>query len=334
MSTRLSLDALIDRLAGARHPVLLMHTRPDGDTAGSTAALWHLLTAMGKPVSYACPDPMYRRLQFLFEGCESAPLPRPEEGTVITVDVASRAQLGTLADRPDIGAPACMIDHHERGELFADCYADPSAAATGEIILRIARRMTERGLIASIPEGAIHAIYAAISSDTGCFRYANVTPDTHLAAAELLRAGADAADINHRLFDTKSRTLMQAESMVQSGMEVFCGGHAALFVLSREQMQKAGLTEEDFDTAVDVVRTLEGVVIAAVAKETSVAGIYKISLRSTGPDVGSIAAAQGGGGHRLAAGYTLRSNCPQQVAQSVRHLLSEALTPLDKAPVS
>ena len=68
--------------------------------AGSTAALWHLLTAMGKPVSYACPDPMYRRLQFLFEGCESAPLPRPEEGTVIT-EVAEPVRLPPILINKD-----------------------------------------------------------------------------------------------------------------------------------------------------------------------------------------------------------------------------------------
>lgn len=315
---KLTLDELCDQILSIKDPLLVMHTRPDGDTVGSTIALAQIFRMLGKFPYCISPDPIPKRLAFLCKDADLFSTDLPDmQFTVITLDVASLGQLGRLREQlmGDLH-PALMIDHHERGEAYADHYVRASAAAVGEIIFDLAKRMLERGMLGSLPIELLSPIYAAISSDTGCFKYSNTTPHTHAIAGELISYGVDAAEINRLLFDVKSAEQLRAEGFVQSNLKRHPSGRIAWITITRELRESLGLLDEHFETAIDVVRSLEGVEIAIAIKE-SPDGRFKASLRSTGIDVASIAASLGGGGHIRAAGCSLTAANAEEAAETV-----------------
>ena len=323
---KLTLDELCDQIVSIKDPLLVMHTRPDGDTVGSTVALAQIFRMLGKSPRCISPDPIPKRLAFLCKNADLSPLDLSNAHfTVVTLDVASLGQLGSLREQLS-GAlhPALMIDHHERGEAYADHYVRASAAAVGEIIFDLAKRMLERGMLGSLPIELLSPIYAAISSDTGCFKYSNTTPHTHSVAGELISHGVDAAEINRLLFDVKSAEQLRAEGFVQSNLCRHPSQRIAWIAISRKLRESLGLLDEHFETAIDVVRSLEGVEIAIAIKE-SPDGRFKASLRSTGIDVASIAASLGGGGHIRAAGCSIVAESAEMAAETVVEQAWQAL---------
>lgn len=295
-----TLDEACDLLIAAERPTILSHVRPDGDTVGSAAALCAILDAMGKRAAWDCADTLPKRLAFLFRDVPVATQEENAGGTVIAVDVASPAQLGALAER--YGAVHLSIDHHGTGELFAPSLVCPDASATGEVLYAVAARLIERGALPSLPTAAAAAIYAAISSDTGCFKYANVTPETHRVAAALLSRDIGADRINHLLYDSRSPEQLKAEKIALSRLTTRHGGRIAAVCLSRADRE--GLSDEDFETAVDIARSMAGVEIALAIRELE-GGVCKVSLRSTEANVAAVAQSFGGGGHLHAAGCTV-----------------------------
>ena len=320
MAELLSLDAVCDRILAAERPLILSHTRPDGDTVGSAAALSHLFAALGKRAAWDCADPCPRRLAFLFDGCPLASREENAGGTVIAVDVASPTQLGGLAERY-AACVAFSIDHHGTGTPFAPTYLSATAAAAGELLYEIGARLVARGAIPALPVAFASAVYAAISSDTGCFRYANVTPHTHEVAAALLAAGADADRINHLLFECRTESELRAGAIAAENLSLHAGGRIGVVSLSLRARE--GLSDEDFETAVDTARSVAGVEIAVAIREMK-GGVCRVSLRSTGADVASVAASFGGGGHLRAAGCTIAGN-PGEALKSLLPRLSDAL---------
>lgn len=317
----LSLDEVCDRLCAVRRPLILSHTHPDGDTVGSAAALACLFARRGETAAWMCADRLPERLAFVMQ---DIPLreAEPERDTVISVDVPSPQQLGALAARFLPGGVALMIDHHERGVPFAPHYILPHMSSCGEVLYGIARRMAERGDIPGIDPRMAGALYAAISSDTGCFRLPNTQESTHLAAADLIEHGAQAAEINRLLFDCKSEKQLEAEGIALSALRLSADGRIAAICLSLAD--RRGLADEYFDTAVDVARAVRGAEIACFIRELP-DGTFKLSLRAVAADVSAVAARFGGGGHKLAAGATFRAENTEAAWQMVLPALIAAL---------
>lgn len=313
--SELSFSELVERVIGTEKPILLTHTRPDGDTVGSSAALAALFAAMGRRPVVVSPDPIPRRLAFLTDGAWFAPVSDyPADATVIAVDVASPQQLGGLQSVfTGALAPAFMIDHHERGAAFCPRYLRADASAVGEIVYDLALELVKRDVLPAIPPFAVNAIFASVSSDTGCFKYSNVTPRTHRIAAELIELGANASEINRLLFDVKTAEILSAEGYVASHVQSTPDGRVAWVIVTDAIRDELGLLDEHFETAIDVVRSLEGVEIAMTVKE-SPDGKFKVSFRSTGLDVARLAATLGGGGHVRAAGCSLSTRSAEEAA--------------------
>ena len=313
--SELSFSELVDRVIAAEKPILLTHTRPDGDTVGSCVALASLFRAMGRHPIAVSPDPIPRRLSFLVRDGWFAPVDNyPADATVIAVDVASPQQLGSLQSVfSGALAPAFMIDHHERGVAFAPRYLRADASAVGEILYDLALELVNRGVLPAIPPAAVNAIFASVSSDSGCFKYSNVTPRTHRIAAALIELGADAPEINRLLFDVKTAESLKAEGYVATHVSSTPDGKIAWVLVTDAIRDELGLLDEHFETAIDVVRSMEGVEIAMAIKE-SPDGKFKVSLRSTNLDVAKVAATLGGGGHVRAAGCSLSVRTAEEAA--------------------
>ena len=325
----LSLDELCARLCENKRTLIVYHVRSDADAVGSAFALREIFRLMNIPAICACADEVPERLRFLSDDAQGSVL--IEDGMdigherVISVDSASPAQLGNIFDmlRKDVDI---MIDHHASGTVYADNYIDASAAATGEIIYAIARKLLDYGKLPFISPRIINCIYAAISSDTGGFRYSNTTPKTHRIAAELIEAGADAADINHKLFESKTQSQMLAEGAAISGLAKYFGGRVACVCIPYSTKRDLGLEESDFDTVIDIPRSLIGVEVAFTVRQPNENDLFRVSMRSSSDvDVAAICARFGGGGHVKAAGCSVTAQNIQIATVKILEAIEEKL---------
>ena len=315
----LSVSEAADLLEKTDTPMFVMHHRPDGDTVGSCAALMHIAKALGKTAYGLCADKIPERLAFLTEGLSIFTEIPEAPVTPIAVDVASVAQLGSCAAQLDARglSIALMIDHHAVGTPFADHLVQSEAAAAGEVVYEIAEMLIREGKLKSLPAAAARALYAALSSDTGCFRYSNVTPKTMRCAAALLDTpGVDAADVNHRLFEMKSERQLRAEAFAIEHTDATYDGKIAWVVITQKDKLALGIEEEHLETVIDMVRSREGVDIAVAIRE-SIDGTFRASMRSNGFDVSAVAAVFGGGGHIRAAGCTVSALSADEALEAV-----------------
>ena len=295
---KLSLRECADRLLSVEKPLVLMHIRPDGDTVGSAAALMEIFRELGREPLYASADEIPERLAFLLDGSSRA---ESFEGlTPVGIDIPSPMQLGDLYGKLDV---FFTIDHHEVNTPFSDNYTVGSASSAGEVLFDVLRVLVADGKL-TVTKRIAERIYAAISSDTGGFAYSNASAKTYADAAELVSFGIDHADINRRLFASKSKSEIVANGIVGANLKTAADGKIAYATISRAERENSSLAFSDFDTAIDVVRALRGSEIAFVIKETD-AGQFKASLRSVGKNVAEIAARHSGGGHIRAAGCTI-----------------------------
>ncbi len=290
--------------------LILTHRRPDGDTVGCAAALCAALRQLGKtayllfnpeitPNNAVYADPYWAAEDF-------AP------DFVVSVDIASKSLFYPAAlayfDRIDLA-----IDHHPSFERFGKVnYQDHEKAACGEILYELC---CELGDIT--PEVAL-PLYAAVSTDTGCFVYANTTANTHRVAAALLDTGIDYFDVNKRHFRTKSRKRIALEADLLSNMEFFHGGKGVFMAASVELMERVEADESDAEDLSTLAGMVEGVDCGAVLRELR-KDVWKLSLR-TGAN-GRVNATEacrllGGGGHAMAAGATIDGTL-QQVKEKI-----------------
>ncbi len=319
---KLKLTEVCRELAIPKNTLILFHTRPDGDAVGSAFALKLLLEAAGSRAWCVCVNEVPQRLNFLSEGLQHSALPEsiPEDmeiERVVTVDTASPSQLGELyerfGDRVDI-----MIDHHAKGEPYADYLVVPGVAAAGEIVFDISRKLRADGVVEKLPERLDFCLYAAISSDTGCFKYSNVTPQTHIRSAELLKSGVDAARINQLLFDSKSMEVLAVEKAGFDTLKMFHNGKIAVVFFTYDMKQKLGVLDEHLETLIDVARSVEGVDVAVAIRQQGPEKTFRVSTRSAGSvDVSVVCGYFGGGGHVRASGCTVIADSIQHVADLV-----------------
>ena len=318
------LDELIEVLEVPADTLILFHRNPDADAVGSAFALGRLLEQLGSRTRCVCCDEVPVNLQFLMHGTQEsvlvdAVLSDFEPERIISVDTASRAQMGALADLFGESIDL-MIDHHEKDSPYAArCYIRPTAAATGEIIFDLIKHLASEERI-TIDEEMCIDLYAAISGDTGCFRYSNVTPKTHIRAAELVASGIDCADINRRLFENKSLERLRAQSAAISNMEVFADGKIAVVTFPYALKAALGLSDADLDALVDIPRSLSGVEVALCIRQPLPEGRFRVSARSNGAfDVASLCRQFDGGGHAKAAGCTLVAT---DIAEAMNRIVS------------
>ena len=308
----LTFEDLIPRLSAPADTLILFHRNPDADAVGSAFALKKVLTDLGSRAWCVCESEIPARLQFLTDGEQESVLPASipaelEIARIVSVDTASPAQLGALhqlyGDQIDL-----MIDHHGMGEPYADHYIVPEAAATGEIMFDLVKQLATEGFV-TITDALCTSLYGAISADTGGFRYSNVTPDTHLRAAELMASGIDCAEINHRLFDAYSLEQLRARAAGISNLHLFANGEIAVVTFPYALKAALGLDDQHLDTLVDVARSLVGVKIAISIRQPATEGVFRVSMRSSCDyDVSALCAIFGGGGHTKAAGCTITAN--------------------------
>ncbi len=278
--------------------LILVHSHPDGDTLGCGYALCRSLMALGKKARVSCSDVVPPKYGYLFADIKSLDF---EPGFIVAVDVADTKLLGSPNEELYKDKIDLCIDHHASNRLFAkETYLDASSAAACESVLQIIDELE-----VEITKETADCIYTGLSTDTGCFRYSNVTPRTMMMGARMIEKGASHADINTVMFDTKTKTYLELQRLCLEGLEMHFDDKCALITVTQDMFRKSGSDESECDAVASLSRQVEGVLIGATLRERS-DGSFKVSLRTHSPvDASAICARMNGGGHPRAAGAQL-----------------------------
>ncbi len=309
----ISLAGIASALASAKNVLILTHERPDGDTVGCAFALKYAYSDGDRRVEVACCDAVRTTLTFI-TGSEALPVPDGfEPDLVCAVDAASTGMLGSLYEKYSARI-GIKIDHHRTSEPYARFnYVDDGAAACGEIIYRM---LAEAGRLTAPVCGAL---YAAVASDTGCFRFGNTTADSLRIAAALIDGGADHRYINRMLFERRTAGEIAAQKLALSGLRYRAGGRIAVIGFTNDMKREFGFTEDDVSPLHNLPREIIGVEIGITVRQSEAdPGEYRISLRSSGEtDCSAVCAVFGGGGHRGAAGCQVRASSLDEAEDAV-----------------
>lgn len=284
---------------------ILCHRDPDGDTFGSAMALYDALTSLGKRTFVECRSPFPSNLIFL-----ARETPAFEPKFTVAVDVAAPSMIGDPPEsRPAVDL---CIDHHPTNPLYAKETFLVNYGATGEAIYEV---LNEMGVL--ITPYIATALFVAMSSDTGGFRYSNTTPRTLRIAADLMDKGADFNRIRVALFESKSRGQVQVESAALAAVRYYAGGRIAVIVITLDMLLKAGADESELEGIASKPLTINGVDIGITLKERD-DGSVRVSMRSSDKaNVSEICSAFEGGGHIRAAGCRIWDNLANAEAKLV-----------------
>jgi phosphoesterase RecJ-like protein len=299
-----TLSDLRDRIEAASSVLVASHDRPDGDAIGSSVALGLILEKLGKQVAVVNRDPVPETLAFL-PGSERvlAPAGRSGADLLVVLDSAGRDRIGEAVWEMAADVPFTInIDHHVSNTGFGDlAHVDPVAPATGQLVHRLAA-FAGWPLDAAIGENLL----AAISTDTGSFRYASTTAETMRIAGDILELGVDVGRVNRLLYESYPRRRVEALRQLLQGMRLDFGERCASVKLPLATTHALGLRVGDTEGVIDVIRAIDSVCVAVFFEELP-DGKIRVSSRSKDErcGVGEICAAFGGGGHTLAAGARL-----------------------------
>jgi phosphoesterase RecJ-like protein len=318
--------AVIRELGPTGKVLLVCHLNPDGDALGSMLGTALGLDHLG-----------VRDLQCTFPGPFEVPAPYtelpgvdllvpesrawPDPDLVICFDAAAESRLGALIDRVERSRASVVLDHHASNTRFGGTnLVDPDAAATSMVAEELLHRLG-----VPIDRRIAECLYVALATDTGSFKFDMTTPRVHEMAARMLATGISPGDISRRTFDNRPFEAIKlfGEVLGRAQLDMAAaGGHGMVWTYATlDDLERHGQRPYVLDALIDPVRCVAEADVSIVVKQTA-AGEWAVSLRSKGAvDVSRVAVALGGGGHRLAAGFTGFGE-PADVVRTVREQLT------------
>jgi phosphoesterase RecJ-like protein len=297
-------DETLAALRDGERFALVTHQSPDGDALGSLVALQGVLRALGKDTLMFIrrdefPLP-YEYAFFEFDGLISDIPEDVAKRTIVFLDCGNFDR-----NAVEIGdAVIVNIDHHHDNTRFGTInHVDAGASSTAEIVWDLMQ-----GLDVELTPAIAEALYVGLVTDTGRFMYENTGPRSHVMAADLIAAGVDVHETYRRLYEGVPEPKLALLTRALTAVERYDGGRLTLARLGREDFAQTGAEESYTEGIIDHLRSVQGTKVAALARELTAddqRGCSKVSLRATdgAVDVSLIARAQGGGGHRQAAGF-------------------------------
>jgi len=315
---------MIDILQDSKNLLITGHQDPDGDCIGSMLGIYHAFNGKSKGWQMVLQDEMPSHLAFL-NGFEEIISPRDisiKPDGVLLLDCAQAKRAGTTFLDEYLGkVPFYVIDHHPAQDCACDyCIIEDQASATGEICAAI---VEEAGISYNLETAS--ALYSAIVSDTGCFRYLNTTPRCFAIAARLLAAGIDLETVRINIFENNSLANMKMLGLALQSLKISESGLVAWMKTDLASKQLYQAKESDLANIINYALSIQGVKIGVFFQEKE--GEVKVGLRSRkGYAIDGIARSFGGGGHLMAAGCTLSGTLDEvsgQVLAAVKKMLED-----------
>lgn len=317
------LDVVAGALGRARSIALLSHVFPEGDCIGAALGAALALEEAGKEAIAYNADPLPQALRGLpgADRIVRCPrLPRAFEALLV-VDTSDPGRLGGLLDRIPDSAVVLNVDHHPGNTRFGTWnWVEPAASSAGEMVYRLLRHM-------GIPiSGRVATnLFAAILTDTGSFHFGNTTPASLRAAADLVELGARPEWVAAELYGNRDPGELSLLGELLTTLQLSPDGRLAWVEITHQALARAGIEMGETQGIINYPRSIRGVEIAVAFKEVGPEET-RVSLRSSGPvDVARVARAFAGGGHRNAAGCTVRAG----MAEARRRVLEAAQQLLD-----
>lgn len=323
-----TLEQIAQRLTKASRTAILTHAKPDGDAVGGTLALARTLHRRGAqawpvylPPWPARMDPVVGATPVIHEKhgvWHHAPLDTVD--TVAIIDTGSWNQVADarawLEPRRDL---AVLIDHHAHGDadIAATRHVDPTSASASELVAQVCRHLLDLRSPAQFPLEIAEPLYLGLATDTGWFRYSNMTARTLRLAADLIDAGVDHNRLYRRIEQSDSPMRLRFIQRALAGLELLDHARVAIIAVSKADIDACQATQDEIGGLTDLPQSVGTVQVVAVLTELE-AQLTKISLRSKAADPGQpfvdvnlIAQTLGGGGHAHAAGAKLHLALPQ-----------------------
>lgn len=288
------------------HFIISTHESPDPDGLGAEIAFKELLLKLEKQAIIINSDPTPLKFSFIDPENEinifheNMELVNVHNYAVFVLDTNDFDNIGKAYHYiKDSVRDVFIIDHHEGGkDKIKSNFIKVEASSTSEII---GNTLQHFGVIPSFK--AAQALYAGIVFDTGCFKYPKTSPVTFVLAAQLVALGVRPYDIYQRIFENNSLEVFKLRALMLSSMEVHFGGKLILMKLTPDMIIESKAPFSEGEVNINLPLTVDGVVASVLVKQ-DIGGPVKVSMRTKGDlDVAEIAIANGGGGHKNAAGY-------------------------------
>ncbi len=308
------LKKIAKRLKKAEHIAIFTHLNPDGDALGSSFAVKYTLESIGKKATIYLEKPMPEKFNFLGTDYEIA-----DENTVssadcaIVLDCGEYSRLGHTAETCKKISDLVCVDHHKTGDAFGKLYYNEAdSAATAQIVYKLVNLITK-----NVPKMAYEAIYTGMSTDTGHFKFSNVSPETFRIAAKVLESGIDHRKITTIIYDTVKREKMMFLGAATERVQFFCDGKVALLDCPGDFLADFGLTYDDVDELPNIPLNLEGVLASVLVKDRD-ENSKRVSFRTKDAiDVSEVAQSFGGGGHKSAAACVISGNIEEKIDEII-----------------
>ena len=321
-----SIPRAAEAIRAAQTLVLACHVNPDGDALGSMLGLALALAPLNKSLTLLSQDGVPDILRFLpHSDTVQQTTDIPAFDLAVVLDSGDLSRVGDKV-QPLIGRARRVldIDHHVLAGAFGDVRVlDSQAASTSEIVYALVRAM---GL--PLTPDIATCLFTGVITDTGSFRFQNVTPNTFRVAADLLEAGAPPAHVSENVFENRTFAATRLLGQALAALSQTPDGRIVWARISAEDFAALGATDEDTEGVVNYVRGVRGAYAGVLFREMAPAddapAKIRISLRSReGVNVATVAQQFGGGGHRMAAGCTLTLPLAEAEAAVVAALQAE-----------
>ncbi len=305
--------------------VILSHISPDGDSIGSSLALFNALAKYDKKATFILDDEIPYVYKFL-KGANKVEKPNYNDNfdLVVVLDSGDIGRLGKSAKYLD-GKKVINIDHHISNTSFGtNNMIDSNAAATAEIVYHIIKTL---GI--DMDEDIAECLYTGIVTDTGQFQYSNTTSITHQIAGDLINCGVEPSKLYKLIYQNNTREKINLIIEALKSLEFYLDGRISCITLKKEQFNKIGAKEEDADGIINFARDIDSVEVALFFREND-DGKIKVGFRSKDYiDVNTIAEKFDGGGHKRASGATISGNI-DEIKENVLKKVVESFMAVEK----
>ncbi len=307
-----------EKIIGARYVCLVSHIHPDGDTLGSTLAIYSVLKEMGRRVALfnATKDELPREFGFL-DGFSKIQGKTPKYfDLLVCCDSASFDRVGVSEGEYEI----LNIDHHKTNTNFGDINVVLGDAPSAGFVVYELLRANQ----VAISKRTATALFTSIADDTGFFRYGNLNADTFRVASKLVECGADPKYIANEVKSSVSLGKSRLIAYILGNFELHFDATVASIVIDRAALEATGAKRGDTKNIITMLRDIAHVEVALMVLEQD--EYCKISLRSDGErDVSQLSTLYGGGGHRGAAGFELKSNSPKATCREILNHIKKVI---------
>ncbi len=306
------LNEIFNKINSANKILILTHVNPDGDTLGSAVCMKEYL---GKKADILVQTDKITSIpynyQFLdaLQDAKYLDTIKDEYDLIVALDIASIDRIVSTARKIfDRSRNTICIDHHKTNRGFASInFIKGGYSSTGEVLFEM---FEKKGI--QITKKMAEGLYVAILTDTGCFKYENVTPKTFTVASSLSKTGIDTSYIAKKCYDNKPKSMITFQADIIKNCKFLFDDRVVYSIITQEKMDKYKVKNEHTEGIVETLRSISNVDISILLKENS-DKTTKVSLRSKSCDLTPVVEHFHGGGHKMAAGCTIKKPAKEAI---------------------